>query len=241
MMIKVPLSTVTGNEFAVYINHEGTVKQLKQLLEKEYNLNSHFIKLIFKATILPDNRKIKDIDITGNSCIFVHQSNLRVTRPTTPGPLPSKNPESKHSHKPIPSPEHINTEQSQKSPNLNPNNNQDFSILVENLKGLGFEQKICEEALKISNNDVNAAATLLLSGEMNNLQSTNQQNHKRQQSLTVEDELDQMLVKYKKLTAEQQAAVDRLQKLGFDIVTVMQVYFACGKNEKVAQDCLLTM
>lgn len=247
-MIKIPLSTVTGNEFAVYINPESTVGQLKQLLEKEYNLHSFYLKLIYQAVILPDNKKIKDINIVNDSCIFVHQSNLRAARPTKPGPLPT-NHESKVSHHFIPTPEKSpgKLHQNNQIENLNDNNtgsdSQHFSSLVENLKDLGFEQKLCEDALRMSNNDVNAAATLLISENPSIYQSPNQQqqNNKKQQSLTIEDELDHMASQYKKLTYEQQAAVERLQKLGFHIETVMQVYFACGKSEQAARECLLTM
>lgn len=84
---------------------------------------------------------------------------------------------------------------------------------------------------------MDAAAVLLFSSDISNLQRPNHQQQfrnsqiKQQHSLTVEDELDQLLLKYKKLTAEQQASVDRLQKLGFHIETVMQVYLACGKEK----------
>lgn len=256
-MIKIPLSTVTGNEFLVYIDRENTVGQLKQLLEKEYKLQAYYIKLIYQASILPDNKKIKDIELKNDSCIFIHQSNLRAIRPRKPISPPLGHHESQHSHSFIPVPENSNSnfvKQDQQLENNNDNenhnqlNSQNLSSLIENLSDLGFNQKLCENALRLSNNDVNAAATLLLSGDpsifepqKHNYHQMQQNSQNQRQRQLIEDERDQLIAKYNKLTLEQQTSVERLQKLGFNMETVMQVYFACGKDEQTAKNCLISM
>ncbi|KAH0792203.1 UBA/TS-N domain containing protein [Histomonas meleagridis] len=43
------------------------------------------------------------------------------------------------------------------------------------------------------------------------------------------------------LTQEDESSIQRLQELGFDRMTVLQVYFACNKDENLSANCLLAI
>ena len=42
-------------------------------------------------------------------------------------------------------------------------------------------------------------------------------------------------------TEEEQQAIHRLEKLGFDTMMVIQVFEACGRNEQLSEECLKDM
>ncbi|OHT05087.1 hypothetical protein TRFO_06096 [Tritrichomonas foetus] len=111
-MIDVPLSTVTGKEFSVQVSKDSNILQLKKIIEEKFHFQLSSIKLIYRASILPDSKYIRDINLENdkNSTIFIHATNMRAIRPK-PGPLPSNSPPQ-------------NTEKPKKIPSQPPNSQQ---------------------------------------------------------------------------------------------------------------------
>lgn len=243
--ITIRFCTVTGKEFISQFDPNSTFYQVKQHLEKEYQLQSEFLKLIHQAKILPDNKLINEINNIDTSIIFIHQSNIRTIRPTNPGPLPSgqleadlvrinhqsfignSNPENTQT----PEQEFARPSLARKMKNNDGSTDSNFSYMIKTLSDLGFDPENCKIALHKSKNDLNEAASILLA------ESSQQTNL----TTPYENERDQLQSTFKNLNKYEQESIKSLCKLGFPIEMVTQVFIACDKNQQKALECLQTM
>ena len=361
--MKLPLSTVTGKIFYVEVDPNCSIFQVKKEIEKINHFPISKIKLIYKAHVLEDDKKLYDLELNKNSdsLIFMHVTHLRAMRPKQPPPhvienmnknenvdsqkpnaaedkietnlnsaqfdsspssphsspiskinqnksiptmrnnMPSMNQPSRNNHqigrpdtnsnlrahnsKPqIPhSHSGFNQQTRQISTNSNRQNHQvhsssnqnlsqtfnsrsndppDFNTNVQNLVDMGFERSQCEQALRISGYNPNAAASLLLSGNLamlqgnsnpnissNTRQQLNRLNQQQQQhsppTISIDQDDDRHVIEniYNSLTSNDHISLRRLnnefREIGYR--TILDVFIACDKNEETAIDVLRSM
>ena len=74
--IEVQIKHLAGKNFSIKINKEASIKDMKDLLEKESGFTASEIKLIFKGKILKDNEeKLSDLKIENGCAVhMVHNA-----------------------------------------------------------------------------------------------------------------------------------------------------------------------
>ena len=146
--------------------------------------------------------------------------------------------------------------------NSRSNDPPDFNTNVQNLVDMGFERSQCEQALRISGYNPNAAASLLLSGNLamlqgnsnpnissNTRQQLNRLNQQQQQhsppTISIDQDDDRHVIEniYNSLTSNDHISLRRLnnefREIGYR--TILDVFIACDKNEETAIDVLRSM
>jgi len=154
------------------------------------------------------------------------------------------------------------SEKNQLPKNEDPSN---FNELVVNLTELGYPISQCKEALRMSNYQPDAAASLLMSGtltetkphvvildaqdfEEEDLSDDSEsedfvnQASPKESPVKVKDSFNQFRTMMNEFSVDQRAAVSRLQRMyPLDESVILQVFVACDKNEMKAAECLSTL
>lgn len=136
-MCEIPLCTVAGREFSVKANPEATVRELKGIIEEQCGFSAENLRLIHLASLLPDDRRVGDIELPPGVRVFVQESDRRLIRPWN-APKPSQR---------------TSTEPG------------DFRARVDTLMVHGFSRHQCEIALRQANYDLDRAFRALQAEE----------------------------------------------------------------------------
>ena len=122
-----------------------------------------------------------------------------------------------------------------------------FARKIKRLEAMGFPHEQCIQALNAAFNNIEKAAEYLISGNipssnfstiqeieqnMKNLTESSSENVKAAKSVS-----HQGIV----LTDEDKHALKRIESFGYEKSMIIQTYFACGKDETLTHNCLLSI
>lgn len=235
--------TVTGKIFKINIRPDQTLADAKVILQKQEGFETENCQFIYSASILSDSKAVGDLKIIPQTFIVIHC-------PTRPRPKPvSQKIEAKPVQAPSPQPFQQKPESPRQPPRVQSgpasSDPPNFQDMVSSLTEMGFSQEMCERALRASRYNPEAAVNLLISGEV---EAAPPQNSPPPREPAVPDTPPRRSGKYgelqqtfDELTEDEKAAVERLEQLGLDSATVLQVYICCEKNESTATNCINTM
>lgn len=263
MSINYKFRTVTNQVFNLQVDPNMTVFEVKQALEKQTSFPAENIKMIASAHVLNDEQQFKDLNIKPESTIVIHCA--RKTAPPaappaqtpTPAPAPQPTPTPAPQPTPQPAPQPIQPQpvpQPRPMPVPQPNpqpyvpqgDPADFQQKVAMLVDMGFDKTLSENALRMSNYSPDEAANILLSGEGApgggfGGQGAPSGDYDYPGAASV-GSFGAMQSSYDSLSENEKASVQHLiQTLGIDGGTVLQVYFACDKDETQTSSCLQSM
>lgn len=221
--------TVTGKQYFLKgFDGSRTIAQMKVELGTQYpELIANNLCLLYNSGILEDSLIVSTISIRPGTFIVLHQCKQPIKQPLeinkgTESPQPP-------TPKVVASPKSPDTTKKDDAP---PN----LQERIDNLVEMGFSLDLAEKALIASGYNVTAAADMIISHRIPGkepVEPTNEQ-HIHNGYGTVAQMMDS-------LTPEQQAVIARIEEMGFDRSTTIQVYLACEKNEEKTISCLKEM
>ena len=222
-----------------------SIEQIIQKINEIKIVSNNNFHLTFKGEILTSFQVLRNIGISEKDEILIQYNTIH-----DPLSLESLiNPPNSHS----------------KENNKDPTN---FSDLVRNLLELGFDEKQCEDALRISNYQPDSAASLLINGTLNEPkrsvyivdpnefddysdqnysdESDDFQNNSNSDSKPVKKtnikSNNQFRTLLNNFKPEERQAFNRIQKMfDMDESVIIQVFIACDKNESNTTECLKSM
>lgn len=241
-----PFRTIRGKEYNLEVDPQKTIADVKQQFSNEVeNYPADKLKFILQAKILKDDTIVSSIKVPDHSYIVVHFINDN--RPVVP-----------KSKRPSPPSDSVNSipDEPKVPPQPQPegqNKQINQADVLEDLVSMGFEKKMCERALNLAENNIEVAVTLLLNGSITAEDDKDQPNGNpgNTGNLSIDDKpqgiqpqtpnaqvnFGDLQDVYDQLTNEEKAAVSRLLKYGSP-EDVLQIYFACQKDEEVTKACL---
>lgn len=161
--MKLILKNLRQVEYEIIIQSDKiSVKELKKEIENLYSFDSEQIKLVFNGTILDNEKKLSDYNITENSSIII--MNTKTKKIETLKPNETKTGETPTSKDEI-KVQSSQMNQSNISDILNDNLNQTINSLVE----MGFEISQVKEAVKAANGRIDLAVEYLNNGIPDNI------------------------------------------------------------------------
>lgn len=262
MSISYKFRTVTNQIYQLAVDPNMTVFEVKQALEKETNFPAENIKMIASAHVLNDDQQFKDLNIKPESTIVIHCAR-KTPAPSapaatpapvqTPTPQPAPTPSQAPYQPPQPVPQPTVTPQPtpqipvtipQPSPHVPQGDPADFQPKVTMLVEMGFEKSQAENALRMANYDPDGAANILLSGggPVGGADIDPGFDLPSGPSPHAIGSFGEMQSTYDSLSEAEKASIQRLiNTIGIDGGTVLQVYFACDKDESKTTSCLQSM
>lgn len=181
MEVELQFRTVSGTVYKLQVNPDQTVQEVKQMLHEKHGLDAESIKIILSAKILGDDQKIADLKIPPGAYLIIHTGKKRQVKPAEnpqppaqpptqpptqppaqPEPVPAPAPAPAPAPQPVPAP----APAPGPAPTGQPGDPANFQELVSNLIELGFEKSQCEQALRLSQYDVERAGNILLTGDI---------------------------------------------------------------------------
>ena len=226
----------------------------KQIIKKQYGFNTENCQFIFGASILNEERPVGELKVGPSNYIIIYcptrQKSIAVPekvdsipqRMIDPRPAPqlppTELPDSPDVEIPTPKP----PASGQGAPDANSGKEPaDFSSLVNDLQEMGFSEEQSKQALRACNYDKNNAVDYLLSGQAGAPPPPPPQPSPPRPPSERGGRYGELQGTFDALTDDEKAAVNRLEQLGLDPITVLQVYIVCEKDEAATTSCINDM
>ena len=140
---------------------QSTVLDLKKAIEKERNVDSEQLKLLFLGVILDDAKKLEDYKIEEGSTIILMMSKVKVKNNEQPQPEQSANPKPNEEKKEEKNEEKKEEKKEEKPPESQENK---YATQIASLIDMGFEKSQAEAAIKAAHGQINLAVDYLYNG-----------------------------------------------------------------------------
>ena len=220
------------------------------MIKEKHGFNTDNCQFIYGAAILNETKPVKELKIAPSNYIVIYSPTRQksIAQPEKidsmpqgiidprPAPqLPPKElPDSPVVEISSPKPTHAqNVQQNQDPPN--------FDQLVLSLQEMGFTEDQCKQALRARNYEVDAAADYLINGGAGAAPPPPPQPSPPRVPSDRGGKYGELQSAFDSLSDDEKAAVTRLESLGLDPITVLQVYMACGKDETATATCITEM
>jgi len=249
--MKVSFRLVNGKMIDFEVEPNEAFYEIIIKLAELLQVPAQTIKLVYKSQSLIESKKVSDIPLTSGAVIQV----LTVKKPSanqntshsfsqkTVGPKrPASTGTVKQSKSAI---KHQQALPPRSGPMCRCQDPPHFDDMVKMLMEMGFEKEKCEQALRASFYNSDRAAEYLIEDSIpaevcNDVKLL----QKQRDELCLRDDInpnERVACVYDKLKPDQKDSILKLESLGFDRETVIQVYIACEKDVSVATSCLLSM
>jgi hypothetical protein len=257
--MQIRFRTEKGKIFDLELQPEDTIEDAKVRLQEEECVDCSNSMFLFGTSILRDETKIGSLAVAPpQSYIIIH---------TAVKPKISAHQENyvKKAAKVSDCSETARNERNYSSPSLQYEDPPYFNELIEKIIDIGFSENQAIQALRSARYNVDRAADMLLTGhkfdeatepDIGEIPKPNFDDlPKPDFGSFKEEEEDVSLVavsvppakygelqgNFDALTADEKAALYRLEKITSDPSMILQIYIACDKNEDSARECIMSM
>lgn len=266
----VTFRSIFGKAYKLEIPPNTTVKDCKRIIRRETDIKSKSIKLIYKSTCLKETDDVTSLNLTDDDCIVIHIPSERPPPPPPENKTEKKNDMPSVQPLPdITQISHESTSRNSIQDNLiqlysnleghdsneaSDGEAQDDIRLEMSLNTNDPLMKVFRDYLETNpelaslvqmdpippsyRNDEgqDAESEYLQQLQINEILGNNA--NQPSENIPVIDLTHPSLNDF---TEEEKQRIGRLQALGFDQNTVIQVFLACGKDEKLTYNCLLNI
>ena len=228
-----------------------TINDVKLKLSALLQSPQDSFKFLYKTRTLTDDMKLSDANIMPGSVIQVLTIKNQSTRPTPPSVQTAEKKSKLHNSYTALPPRPDSVPVFQKLPprrgSIAPSQKGDPPIFQQSVKFLvemGFEKEQCEKALRASFYNLDRAAEYLIEGNIpDEICNDVAELQKQRDELIHECDRENHKIQhiYESLSEEEKRSIKKLESMGFSQNTVIQVYFACNKDEITASSCLASI
>jgi hypothetical protein len=268
-MRKVKFKTLNGVSHELELDPKLPICEVKPIIRETLQLPSPFLRLILGQRELEDSCRIESLELSDSDFITVLSTSKPLHRMIKRAPAePAQDPIPKPglfdeilNERPEPEDPVAPTEPSSLPlPHFTPQNPSvpTFSITasmeekVNQLMELGFSRPDCVNALMVLGGNMQLAIDSIMNTEVwegpgdPDFASDADDNESNEEGTVLDpqegsEEDSEEADPFANFAKEDLESIERLEQLGYDRETVIQVFVACDKDENVAANCLLAM
>ncbi|EAY03965.1 UBA/TS-N domain containing protein [Trichomonas vaginalis G3] len=249
--MNVNFRTILGKTYTITVQPNQTLTDAKRILSVQEDISLEKAQFIYRAEILQENIPFSTLQIQQDRYIVIHNSSPKKATPIQPPPVENNPPNSELDSFEPPN-------QATRPPLDNIIDESDeFNRDVKALVEMGFTKEQAIQALRTTGNNLDSAISLLVSENapipeeilaMNNSPSQQPPPNTRPPPTVESSNSGQNTGRYRdfqgdydKLSSSEKEALERLDTLGFDPTTTIQIFIVCGKDEEQARNCLSSL
>ena len=241
--MKLSFRTVTGKIYTIEISPDKTLNDAKSIIKEQHHFDTDNCQFIFGAAILSDTKPVSELKIRPDNYIAIYNPTRprSIRRPDKIEPIPQGVADPKPVPQYVPtdltdSPERPTRATTTPTSDDPPN----FNQLVSDLQDMGFPEEQCKQALRATRYNMQAAVDRLLNGSEGSAPPP-PASPPREVFHRSSGRYGELQNLFDALSDDEKAAVSRLEQLGLDSITVLQIYLACEKDEASATSCINEM
>lgn len=237
--------TIAGQLITLELIGDETISHVKEILADKLGKKTENIKLLLNSSLMSGERKVTDFNLLPHSIIVIH-----TTSPRKPALITKSTPIQEviaEPNQPQIQANQIKCTTPIKLPirKSTIDSDSEYTYKMQQLANLGFDPEKAEQALKAANFNEHRAIEYLIADNIPQVDSFSNDTIRK----SIVDFCCNQGVSYPKkshtftnLSSNDKETIRRIEQQGdYDRTMVLQVFYACGKDEITTSSCLLSM